>query len=219
MPLKGESASFFSIPLRFNTLAGLSSSFLPSRRSPPPLLRRESWAGEVSMQEPKLSTSSESPLRRATVREPQQRGARGGRLALHQCKCDWSSVVPARLQESLQTAALRCSVSKDSRSAGKDEEAPPCPRPRRATTGDAFVQLGPSKRAKSAQPAYSLHCLPPARIPALCRILPGTELLEALQRQRVILPGASPSLLDGHRSRALEVSRNPEPARAVKGSH
>lgn len=88
MPLKGESHFFLLDSLYFHILAGLSlSSFLPTRRSPPPLPRRENWAGEVSTQEPKLSTSSESPRRRATVREPQQRGARGRRLALHQRKC------------------------------------------------------------------------------------------------------------------------------------
>lgn len=87
MPLKGESASFFSISIHFNIQAGFSlslSSFLPSRRSPPPLLRLESRAGEVSTQEPKLSTSSESPRRRATVHKPRRRGAPGGWLAQHQ---------------------------------------------------------------------------------------------------------------------------------------
>lgn len=75
---------------------------------------------------------------------------------------------------------------------------------------------GRAKRAESAQPADFLHRLPPARAPALCKILPGTGLPAALQRQRVIAPAASRSRLDGYRSRAREATRNPERATAVK---
>lgn len=84
MPHKGESASFFLLHFNCNIQAGrpFPPSFLPpSGRSPPPLLRRESWAGEVSTQEPKLSTSSESPRRRATAGERERRRARGRRPA------------------------------------------------------------------------------------------------------------------------------------------
>lgn len=75
---------------------------------------------------------------------------------------------------------------------------------------------GPSRRAESAQPADSPRRLPPARAPALCKILPGTELPAALEHQRVITPSASRSRVDGHRGRAPEATRNPERARAVK---
>lgn len=115
-----------------------------------------------------------------------------------------------------QSAALGFSASKSSGSAEKDEKAPPCPRPRRAATGDAFVQPGPSQRAESARPADSPRRLPPARAPALCKILPGTEVPAALEYQRVITLSASRSRLDEHHGRAPEATRDPERARAVK---
>lgn len=87
MPQKGESASFFSLRFYCNIQAGLPlpPPFLPpSCPSPPPLLRRESWTGEVSTQEPKLSTSSESRRQSATAGERERRRARGGRPAQSQ---------------------------------------------------------------------------------------------------------------------------------------
>lgn len=87
MPQKGESASFFSLHFYCNIQAGLPlpPPFLPpSCPSPPPLLRRESWTGEVSTQEPKLSTSSESRRQSATAGERERRRARGGRPAQSQ---------------------------------------------------------------------------------------------------------------------------------------
>ncbi|XP_055405177.1 paired box protein Pax-6 isoform X5 [Bubalus kerabau] len=83
MPQKGESASFL-LHFYCNIQAGLPLPppvLPPSRSSPPPLLRRESWTGEVSTQEPKLSTSSESRRQRATAGEREQRRSRGGRPA------------------------------------------------------------------------------------------------------------------------------------------
>lgn len=60
-----------------------------------------------------------------------------------------------------QTAALGFSASKSSRTAEKDEEAPPCPRPRRAATGDAFVQPGPEPASRE-RPTSRLSAPPPA---------------------------------------------------------
>lgn len=161
-------ASFFSISLYFNILAGLSlSSFLPSRRSPPPPLRRESWAGEVSTQEPKLSTSSESPRRRVTVREPQQRGARGRRLALHQRKRGWSSRRAARLQGAPRKPQLSASAPPKARGQRKRTKRLRCasgrgeqpPAMLLSSRGRARAQRAPNQPtlcADSRQPALRL---------------------------------------------------------------
>lgn len=104
MPHKGESPSFFLLHFYCNIPAGLPlPSFLPILRwSPPPLQRRESWAGEVSTQEPKLSTSSESPRRRATAGERERCRARGGRPAQPQRQRGLSSQEEPRLRAQQQ---------------------------------------------------------------------------------------------------------------------
>lgn len=209
-------ASFFSISLYFNILADLSlSSFLPSRWSPPPLLRRESWAGEVSTQEPKLSSSSHSPRRRATVREPQQRGAPGRRLAPHQRKCGWSSRRAARLQGAPANRSSGLQSLQKLAVSGKGRRGSAVPQAAESSHRRCFCPAR-AEPARRERPTSSPRRLPPARAPALCKILSGTELPAALERQGGIVPSASRSRLDGHHGRGPEATRNQERARAVK---
>lgn len=155
-------ASFFSISLYFNILAGLSlSSFLPFHRSPPPLLRRESWAGEVSTQEPKLSTSSDSPRRRATIREPQQRGARGGRLALHQRKCGWSSRRAARLQGAPANRSSRLQRLQKLAVSEKGRRDSAVPQAAESSHQRCFCPAG-AELARRERPTSRLSAQPPA---------------------------------------------------------
>lgn len=160
MPHKGESASFFSLHFYCNVQAGIPPilpppSFLRSRRSPPPLLRPESWAGEVSTLEPKLCTSSKSPRRRATAGERERRWAPGRRPAHPQ------RLAPARAELTEEPGAAAAAAapgpinSKCSRLAGEEEEALRCSRPgngcRDRTPPAALSSRGPRERAGSGR--------------------------------------------------------------------
>lgn len=172
----------------------LPPSFLPSRRSPPPLLRRESWAREVSTQEPKLSTSSESPCRRATAREREPRRNRAGRPAQHQRQCGLSSQEELRLQARLSAPASPNAPGRRERikrlcgTQGQETAA-------ETSYRRCFVQPGAQRtrreraRRGSAEGAGSPRRCPPAL--RLCAAFgSSTEEPVALERQGGITPAA-----------------------------
>lgn len=211
MPHKGESASFFSLHFYCNIQAGLPQPppFLPpSRRSPPPLLRRESWAGEVSKQEPKLCTSSESPRRRATAGERERRRARGWRPAHSQRQRGLSSREELRLQAQQKP---RPPAPASPNAPGRRERTKKlCGAPGPGTAARTSLRrlLCPAEGPASAQRAGAprkrresrLAALPPARPPSGFVLLSaGAQKSAGTRAPRGTAPAASPSRV--HRQR------------------
>lgn len=99
------------------------------------------------------------------------------------------------------SAAPGHSVAKCSRPAGEDEEALRCHRPRNGCSDRpppaALSSLGPSERAESRAPrerrGSRLASPPPARPPALCGALPGSEESAGTRALRTAAPAASSS--------------------------
>lgn len=203
----------------------LPPSFLPSRRSPPPLLRRESWAGEVSTQEPKLCTSSESPRRRATAGERERLRARGGRPAHSQRQRGLSSQEEPRLQAQQKP---RSPAPASPNAPGRRERTKKlCGAPGPGTAAGTSLRrlLCPAEGPASAQRAGAprkrrksrLAALPPARPPSGFVLLSaGAQKSAGTRAPRGTAPAASPSRV--HRQRQSHAGgREKERVSGIRG--
>lgn len=221
MPHKGESASFFLLHFYCSIQAGLPfpPSFLPpSGRSPPPLLRRESWAGEVSTQEPKLSTSSESPRRRATAGERERRRARGRRPAQSQRQHELGSLEEPRLRAQQQP---RLPTPTSPNAPGRRQKTKRlCGAPGPGTASETRLRrlLCPAEGPASAHGASVRRERPGASSPRrrppalrLCAALgSGTEESAGTRAPRGTAPADSRSRVSRQGSHTLEAERKSE---------
>lgn len=186
MPHQGESASFFSLHFFFLIAIARQVSppppppappFLLSPRSPVPSPHRIAWrvwAGEVSTQEPKLSTSSESPRPRASASELGAERGFGGRATSSQRQRRLSSLGKHRASRRCSRLQLRQMLPEGGSGRRDSPVLPRCQgRPRRSVASGRLCPAPGPARAQSAgaprEPERSAARPPPARPPALCR--------------------------------------------------